>query len=284
MEHPLQPPNPTNPPQPRLLLLACSRRKLPGAEPIPAIERYDGPAFRLVRRYLAANKPNRYPQTDIRILSARFGLIPATQPIPEYDERMTARRAAELKPDIDAELSRTLGALRYSHVLLCMGRAYLNALGEATLTLPNVATLTAATGSMGRQLVGLHGWLYGSTTENGGSVQRHMGTGPERGERGITPQAANTSIRGIELTLTPDEVLEAAREALNSGMGKPEAYQTWYVEVDGRRVAPKWLVSCLTQLPVGSFHSAEARRVLQRLGVTVVCEPGYAPVPLKEGK
>ena len=281
MEQPQQPPNPTNPTHPRLLLLACSKRKRPGATPIPAIERYDGPAFRLVRRYLAANSPHPHHQTDISILSARFGLIPATHPIPEYDERMTTQRATELKPLIGAELSRTLGALHYSHILLCMGRAYLEAIDEVSLNLANTVALTAATGSLGRQLVGLHGWLYGADTGNGHSVQHHMGTGTEGSERGVAPHTGRTCIRGIELALTSDEVHEVARKALHRGTGKPEAYQTWYVEVDGQRVAPKWLVSCLTQLPVGSFHSAEARRVLQYLGVTVECELGYAPI--KEG-
>jgi hypothetical protein len=36
----------------RMLILACSRRKRPDEGLLPAIERYDGPAFRMVRRFL----------------------------------------------------------------------------------------------------------------------------------------------------------------------------------------------------------------------------------------
>ena len=71
-------------------------------------------------------------------------------------------------------------------------------------------------------------------------------------------------LRGVEIKLTPDEVLQIARQALIEGQGSPGSYQSWYVEVDGRRVAPKWLVSILTGLPVGSFVTNEARRTLSR--------------------
>ena len=36
----------------RMLILACSRRKRPDEGLLPAIERYDGPALRVVRRFL----------------------------------------------------------------------------------------------------------------------------------------------------------------------------------------------------------------------------------------
>ena len=43
----------------RLLVLACSERKRAGPGLLPAAERYDGPAFRVLRAYLrtAADPP-----------------------------------------------------------------------------------------------------------------------------------------------------------------------------------------------------------------------------------
>jgi hypothetical protein len=35
-----------------MLILACSRRKRPDEGLLPAIERYDGPAFRVLRHFL----------------------------------------------------------------------------------------------------------------------------------------------------------------------------------------------------------------------------------------
>jgi hypothetical protein len=40
----------------RMLILACSRRKRPDEGLLPAIERYDGPAFRVLRRFLRKSR------------------------------------------------------------------------------------------------------------------------------------------------------------------------------------------------------------------------------------
>jgi len=59
----------------RLLILSCSQRKRPDPGLLPAIERYDGPVFQVVRRYLR-EQPAGSKQLDVFILSARYGLIP----------------------------------------------------------------------------------------------------------------------------------------------------------------------------------------------------------------
>jgi hypothetical protein len=41
----------------RLLILNCSRYKRETPDPLPALERYDGPKFQLVRAHLAELKP-----------------------------------------------------------------------------------------------------------------------------------------------------------------------------------------------------------------------------------
>jgi hypothetical protein len=64
-------------------------------------------------------------------------------------------------------------------------------------------------------------------------------------------------------------VLETACQALSSQSKNATCYQSWYVEVGMVRVSPKWIVSQLTGLPVGSFHTSDARRVLQQLGISV---------------
>src|SRR5690348_4465403 len=79
----------------RLLILSCSQRKRPDLELLPAMDRYDGPSFRVLRRFLSQRPTERL---TVYILSAEFGLIPATLPIPDYDRRMTPQRARELQP------------------------------------------------------------------------------------------------------------------------------------------------------------------------------------------
>ncbi|WP_373537310.1 DUF6884 domain-containing protein [Microcoleus sp.] len=68
-----------------LLILACSQRKRSDTDSLPAIERYDGPTFRLLRRFLR-KQPS--APLEIYILSAKFGLIPSDYPIPDYDQKM----------------------------------------------------------------------------------------------------------------------------------------------------------------------------------------------------
>ncbi len=76
-------------------------------------------------------------------------------------------------------------------------------------------------------------------------------------------------LKGMEISLCPEQVLDKARGALAEGRGKPDNYRSWYVRVDDRRVAPKWLAEVLTGLSRKDFTTQEARRVLTRLGVKV---------------
>jgi cytoplasmic iron level regulating protein YaaA (DUF328/UPF0246 family) len=88
----------------RLLIMSCGKQKRPDTGLLPALERYNGPAFRVLRHFLASCTLN---SPDVYILSARFGLIPADWPIPFYDQRMTLERAAELQPSVREALMRT---------------------------------------------------------------------------------------------------------------------------------------------------------------------------------
>src|SRR4051794_25280888 len=74
----------------RLLIIACSDRKYADDRLLPATQRYDGPAFRVLRRYLREQPPE---PPAIRVLSAEFGLIDDTTLIPRYDRGMTLERA-----------------------------------------------------------------------------------------------------------------------------------------------------------------------------------------------
>src|SRR5690242_19808152 len=89
----------------RLLILSCSQRKRVTQDTLPAIKRYDGPAFRVLRRYLQCKSLD---TPEIRILSAEYGLISQEQPITCYDRKMTAQRAEELRPRVLAELKHLL--------------------------------------------------------------------------------------------------------------------------------------------------------------------------------
>jgi hypothetical protein len=244
---------PAAPERPRLLIVSCSRRKRADPGLLPAIERYDGPPYRVLRRFLRQQSS---PPPDVYILSAEFGLIPHTQPIPSYDRLMTAQRARELQPIVCGELQRMLTARQYTELFLCMSHNYIRTLeGYDTLVSAGLNVQVAAC-CMGQQLSRLHDWLYEAPPAQ-----------PDVADAPI--QQGKARIRGIDVELTPEQVFDVARRALAKNPRGAARYYAWYVMVDNQRVSPKWLVSQLTGLPAGAFVTDEARRVLARCRVKV---------------
>lgn len=240
----------------RLLLLSCSQRKRSDPGPLPAIERYDGPFFRVLRRYqrgFSITTPQSKPLPDIYILSAEYGLISADQPIADYERRMTAPRADELRPTVLAELRNLLGPnTSYQELFLCMGREYRRTLDSLEMFWPKGLTVAEAGGSMGGKQAQLYDWLHGA---------------PPKMSTYLRSDGAR--ICGIKIDFTPQQVLEVARLALESDGKGAADYRMWYVLVDNRRVSPKWLVNQLTGCPVNRFHSDSARHVLTQLGIEI---------------
>jgi hypothetical protein len=235
----------------RLLILSCSRKKKAGSRLLPALDRYDGPAFQVLRKFIA-ECPTDSRKLDIRILSAKFGLITSDQPIPCYDKPMTTQRATALKSVVLAEIERLLARRKYQRLLINVGQDYLSALAGYELLMPNGLEVTQVSGSSGRRQTLLRDWLHDDPQPL----------------LPITPQG-RARIRGIEIMLTAEEVMERACQALAAGNSNSQAYQSWYVQVDAHRVSPKWLVNQLTGMSAGEFHSDEARRVLAQLGIEV---------------
>jgi hypothetical protein len=137
----------------RLLILACSERKIPACVPRPALQRYDGPAFRVLRRYLREGPAS---SLAIYILSAEYGLIESEGSIADYDRQMTARRANELRPATIARLQTILQQGRFREVFVCAGRTYRIALAGIDQCGTPVRW---ATQGLGGRLTELRDWL-----------------------------------------------------------------------------------------------------------------------------
>jgi hypothetical protein len=138
----------------RLLIIACSQRKRLDVAFLPAIERYDGPAFRVLRRY---NRLTQDADLSVYILSAKFGLIPSTVPIPFYDKKMTSKRADYLKASVMAATFTAIKHHKPSQVFVCAGKTYLRAFGDLTNFARHVST---ARGGQGQKLTSLKAWLH----------------------------------------------------------------------------------------------------------------------------
>lgn len=87
----------------RLLIQSCSAQKRPDPGLLPAIERYDGPAFRLLRK---AGRAGHLIDVYTLIISAEHGLIPEDRNIADYDRNMDRDRAAEITVAVSTDLWR----------------------------------------------------------------------------------------------------------------------------------------------------------------------------------
>lgn len=242
----------------RLLILSCSQRKRSDPGLLPAIGRYDGPAFRVLRRYRQSD-PVDPPQ--VYVLSAEFGLIAADRPIPTYDRRMTPSRADDLRRSVAGEIHRIFGAFQLTtvdptRVLVHVGQDYLRVLGDTNKPLAVLLASRVVPGGQGAKLARLRDWLYGAGTV-APACPDHL------------EEPAQVRLRRVELSMTTAEALEVARRSVRAGNPAMNRWQAWYVPLDGQRVAPKWFVSCLTGVEVGRFTTSDALNLLARLGIEV---------------
>jgi len=106
------------------LVLGCSQTKRSIAGSAPAIARYDGPLFRVLRAFL---RDHLWPERlSVAVLSAEHGLIGALSGISDYNHRLTPERAREIRPEVTQGLSRLL--THHGAADLFMGRGYLEAI------------------------------------------------------------------------------------------------------------------------------------------------------------
>jgi hypothetical protein len=139
-----------------VLLIACSARKrMIPQKAVPALERYDGVFFRVLRKWF---RETSVPGLEVLILSARYGVIDAATKIPYYDQRMTAERARELAPDIRFALTVRLEQSGYRRMLVNVGRDYVPALEG----IEELSRAFWASGGIGKRAQQLKQWLEGS--------------------------------------------------------------------------------------------------------------------------
>jgi hypothetical protein len=239
----------------RALFLSCSKRKLPEARPLPAIKRYDGPCFRVLRNYLRAVGED---TLLVWILSAEHGLIKGHDPILSYNRTMTPRRADVLRTSILATFAAALRTAPFDEAFVCMGATYVRAMSDCWQFLPDSIKVCHARGSIGCQASQLKAWLYQENISH-----HHKSLGQSK--------AAKATILAMQIDLTTEDVLSIARNRLAADSKGAMGFQTRFVCIGQHRVAPKWLVSQLTGLAVSRFRTADACRVLNALGFRVEC-------------
>lgn len=154
-----------------LLVLGCSQTKRDAPGLLPAIERYDGSPYRVLRSFL---RDREWPTSlSVAILSAKYGLVGGVTGIEDYDERMTPMRASEWAPQCAAALRNWADDHRSIHFSL--GKDYLPAVMPAIEDGLN-ARAEIFDGPIGMKLSQIRGLLYQTRTR-----PRHQPELPEAG-------------------------------------------------------------------------------------------------------
>jgi cytoplasmic iron level regulating protein YaaA (DUF328/UPF0246 family) len=139
----------------RLLILACSQRKRRDAGLLPAVARYDGGSYRVLRK---AKRDGLWPENlDVLILSAKYGLIEASTSIADYEQRMTQQRAKELKTQV-TDVLRVYAQKNYDEVYVDVGQDYWPAIEELADVFGDFSVIYAQ-GRIGQRLGSLKNWI-----------------------------------------------------------------------------------------------------------------------------
>ena len=138
----------------RLLIISCSAAKrLNPRTYIPAIERYDGVFFKVLRKALREGRCQ--PPVEILIISAKYGLIAPHTPIPNYDTKMNTRQSAMLRIPIRKNLQRVINKNKPSRILVNLGKPYADIIRD----LPELQSAFWAEGPIGKRAATLKSWL-----------------------------------------------------------------------------------------------------------------------------
>lgn len=111
----------------RLLMLAGAATQRRDPARLPAYERYDSPAWRVLRTILRTT-PTLGLDLDVYALSATYGLLPAAHPMLPDRQHLDSLRAAMLQPLVMVRLEQVLAHTTsvwggYTATLICGNQA-----------------------------------------------------------------------------------------------------------------------------------------------------------------
>ena len=133
----------------RLLILSCSMSK--GEESGRAIKVYRGVAYNQLRKYYSKNN-----HLDVKIISAKYGLIDKNDFIDPYENKMNVRSSEIYKHAFREDLD--ILANKYDEILVFGGKNYRNVVSGFDKFL-------FTQGKIGEQLHQLKEWLYRDATK-----------------------------------------------------------------------------------------------------------------------
>lgn len=158
----------------KLLILGCSDLKRHSDGPLPALDRYDGPAYRVLRKFL---RERLWPSDlSIAVLSAKHGLFGIFKNIEDYNKRMDSDTARLQAPACTRVLESW--AQHHKSIHISLGQQYLPALQPAIDQLEIEPTLFH--GAIGHKLSQVKNLLANSISTPRNIPQIEAGTGQYR--------------------------------------------------------------------------------------------------------
>jgi len=137
----------------RLLVISCSQKKTAVSNPAPAMDLYDGPIFRMLRKMI---REDAFPNNiHILIISTKYGLLNLYDLIEWYDEKMTKERANKLKRAITDSLNELLMPHSFTEVFANLGENYRATIGN----LDSKIQIKYASGRIGEKLSQTKKWI-----------------------------------------------------------------------------------------------------------------------------
>lgn len=134
-----------------LLIISCSMKKKQLMES-PAIEVYDGPYYKILRK-------ERKESLDIFIISAKYGLIHPETKISYYERKMTTEEADRNRSSNDEVIFSKISNLNYDQILVVLGKTYRKSIDIEKLKRISKNVLISE-GPIGIKLHDLKHWLH----------------------------------------------------------------------------------------------------------------------------
>ncbi len=140
-----------------LLILSCSQKKVKNPTLLPAIERYDGPSYRVLRKIIYSSNYNN--SLDIAIISAKYGLLRPNENIEDYDLKMNQEIAKSIKNKVIQKLRRQISNKKYENIFINLGSDYKLSIDGFDRNIPKNTKLLYADGKIGEKLSRMKKWL-----------------------------------------------------------------------------------------------------------------------------
>jgi len=134
------------------LIISCSEKKSSIPNPSPAINLYDGPFYKMIRKFESENSLSNF---HIMIISARYGLLGLYDLISKYNQKMTPDSAKKLNKKITKEMVAFLEDKNYDEILISMGKTYCLTLENLEFNKP----IKYAEGRIGEKLSTTKSWI-----------------------------------------------------------------------------------------------------------------------------